>query len=300
MPRWPRSPGRAGTCPWRSACSPANCAITPPGPRRPGRGLSSGQGPAGPDACGEPVGRRCVRPVLRRPHSRPQQLFRRLAWPGPEPGRLRGCRARGHKPGQARRHLDELYDQHLIAEPARPLPVARPAPRACPRPGRERSRGVCRRDRAAAGLLPAYRRRPPAASIAPWGHPAAGRSVRSLAIDHPWAPDLSTPQRAAAWLEAEHPSLRAAADHAAAVAMPSYAIAIAAETSAFLRRRGHWDQSWAMNQTALTAARQAGDRPGEADALAQLGILRLLTGDYPAAATSLASALRLYQRPRRT
>ena len=64
--------------------------------------------------------------------------------------------------------------------------------------------------------------------------------------------------------------------------------------SGFLAVRGHWDQSAALHQTALTAARQAGDRLGEADTLAGLGVLQGETGDYPAAAASLARALALY------
>ena len=41
--------------------------------------------------------------------------------------------------------------------------------------------------------------------------------------------------------------------------------------SGFLLARGHWDQSAALHQTALAAARQAGDRRGQAIALSELG-----------------------------
>jgi tetratricopeptide (TPR) repeat protein len=51
----------------------------------------------------------------------------------------------------------------------------------------------------------------------------------------------------------------------------------------------------ALHQAALTAARQAGDRLGEADTLSELGELQRDTGDYPAAAASLARALALYR-----
>jgi hypothetical protein len=57
--------------------------------------------------------------------------------------------------------------------------------------------------------------------------------------------------------------------------------------------RGHWDQSAALHRTALAAARRAGDRLGEADTLAELGIVQRETGDYPAATASLARALAL-------
>ena len=53
-----------------------------------------------------------------------------------------------------------------------------------------------------------------------------------------------------------------------------HAIAIPAAMSGFLAARGHWDQSAALHQTALAAARQAGDRLGEADTLAELGVLQ--------------------------
>src|SRR4029077_6124491 len=48
-----------------------------------------------------------------------QRLFRRLALiPGPPFGAYAAAALDGPSPGEARRQLDELYDQHLIAEPA--------------------------------------------------------------------------------------------------------------------------------------------------------------------------------------
>ena len=69
--------------------------------------------------------------------------------------------------------------------------------------------------------------------------------------------------------------------------------------SGFLLAHGHWEQAAALHQAALTAARQAGDRPGQAGALMQLGPVQWLTGDYPAAAASLTQALAAVPRPRR-
>ena len=108
----------------------------------------------------------------------------------------------------------------------------------------------------------AYRRPPP-------GHPPAQ------------APDLSTLAQAAAWLEAERANLHAAADYAAARGRSLHAIAIPAAIGGFLAARGHWDQSAALHQTALAAARQAGDRLGEADTLGSWAILQRDTGDLP-------------------
>jgi hypothetical protein len=159
-----------------------------------------------------------------------QQLFRQLGLvPGPSLDAYVAAALAGTSPVEARRHLDEPYDHHLIAEPA---------------PGRyqlhdllrEHARGLAASDPAASAaatvrLLDYYVHTASASHhFAPWGHPAAyGRPIPGHRPTY--APDLSTAQQAAAWLETEGPSLHAAADYAAALAMPSYAIAIAAETS---------------------------------------------------------------------
>ena len=46
---------------------------------------------------------------------------------------------------------------------------------------------------------------------------------------------------------------------------------IPAAMAGFLGGRGYWDQALALHQTALAAARQAGDRPGQARALNSAG-----------------------------
>jgi hypothetical protein len=97
---------------------------------------------------------------------------------------------------------------------------------------------------------------------------------------------VSTLGQAAAWLDAERANLHATADYAAGRARSLYAIAIPAAMSGFLAARGYWDQSAALQQTALVAARRAGDRLGEADTLTELGVLQGETGDYPAAAAA--------------
>jgi tetratricopeptide (TPR) repeat protein len=122
----------------------------------------------------------------------------------------------------------------------------------------------------------AYRRPPP-------GNPS------------PQAPDLSTLGQSAAWLETERANLHAAADYAATRGHSRHAVAIPAAIGGFLAARGHWDQSAALHQGALAAARQSGDRLGEADALGTLGVLQRENGSYPAAAASLSRVLALYR-----
>jgi tetratricopeptide (TPR) repeat protein/transcriptional regulator with XRE-family HTH domain len=223
----------------------------------------------------------------------PQRLFRRLGLvPGPSIDAYAAAALDGTSLATARRRLDELYDQHLLAEPA---------------PGRyqlhdllrEHARtlattdGPAESDEAAGRLLDYYLHTALAAGrhFTPW--PSAYR--RPLPSRPPAeAPALSTLGQAAPWLEAERANLHTAADYAASRAYLPHAFAIPAAISGFLTARGHWDQSTALYRTALAAARRAGDRLGEADTLAELGILQRETGGYPAASASLAEAFALY------
>jgi DNA-binding SARP family transcriptional activator/tetratricopeptide (TPR) repeat protein len=223
-----------------------------------------------------------------------QRLFRHLGLiPGPDLDAYAAAALDGTSPGTARRALDELYDQHMLTEHA---------------PGRyqlhdllrEHARALAADDHdpetgAAAGRLLDY-----------YLHTAlaAGQHFARRFSPNRWprpgdppthAPDLSTPGKAAAWLEAERANLHAAANYAATRGRPRHALAIPAAMSGFLSVRGHWDQSAALHQIALTTARQVGDRAGEADALSTLGTLQRDTGDYPAAAATLTRALALYR-----
>ena len=117
---------------------------------------------------------------------------------------------------------------------------------------------------------------PPAGTSPHWTNPEGpappGRPPAS-------APPVSTPRQAAAWLEAERANLHAAAGYAAATARPLYAMSIPAAMDGFLQTRGYWDQGLVLHQAALAAARQAGDRPGQAHALMLLSPMQTMTED---------------------
>ncbi|HXJ28841.1 MAG TPA: helix-turn-helix domain-containing protein, partial [Streptosporangiaceae bacterium] len=223
-----------------------------------------------------------------------QRLFRRLGLaPGTDLDAYAGSALDETSPGNARAELDELYDHHLITEPA---------------PGRyqlhdllrEYARALAESDgtadsHAAAGRLVNYYAHAAAAAsrhIATWT--TAGGRVPPTSPPAS-APPLSTPGEAAAWLEAERPNLHAAVGYAATQGMPLHAIAIAAAMGGFLRARGHWDQAAEQYRTALVAAREAGDRPGQAGLLDELGLLQQLTSDYKAATATLAEAIGLFR-----
>jgi tetratricopeptide (TPR) repeat protein len=222
-----------------------------------------------------------------------RRLFRRLGLvPGPSFDGYAAAALDGTTLGAARHGLEGLYDQHLLAEPA---------------PGRyqlhdllrEHARTLAAADspdesgEAAGRLLDYYLHTALAAGrhFTPWAgvyrRPPPGRPPAQ-------APDVSALGPVGAWLDAERANLHAAADYAAAHGRLQHAIAIPAAVSGFLAARGHRDQSAALQQSALTAARQARDRLGEADTLGELGILQRETDDYAAATASLARALALY------
>jgi tetratricopeptide (TPR) repeat protein/transcriptional regulator with XRE-family HTH domain len=222
-----------------------------------------------------------------------QRLFRRLGLhPGPSIDAYAASALDGTTLDAAGHGLEGLYDQHLLTEPA---------------PGRyqlhdllrEHARALAADDSTAESdeaidrLLDYYLHTALAADrhLASWASAA-----RRPPPGHPPArgPGVSTPGRAVAWLDAERANLHAATDHAAEHGRPRHAIAIPAAMSGFLAVRGYRDQSAALHQIALTAARQAGDRLGEADTLDGLGVLQGDAGDYPAATATLARAVALY------
>jgi tetratricopeptide (TPR) repeat protein/transcriptional regulator with XRE-family HTH domain len=221
-----------------------------------------------------------------------QRLFRRLGLvPGPSVDGYAAAALDGTSLEQARTHLEELYDQHLIGEPE---------------PGRyqlhdllrEHARGLAAgdpedSDAATERLLEYYLHTALAADrlVPAWDTAYRPWPVVSWTGD---APRLSTLQDAAAWLEAERPNLHAAADHAAASGRPLHAVQIPAAMGGLLRERGHWDEALTLHQAALTAARQAGDLAGQAGTLHELGLMRTITSDYPGATASLVQAVELY------
>jgi len=223
-----------------------------------------------------------------------QRLFRRLGLsPGPDIDAYAAAALDDTGVAAARGQLDELYDHHLITEPAPGRYLLHDLLREYARALADA--GDAADSRAAVGRLITYYAHVATAAgrhIATWttagGRPAPGSRPAS-------APQVATPEEAAAWLASERPNLHAAVGHAAAWEMPLHAIAIATAMGGFLRARGHWDQAADQYRTALSAAREAGDRPGQAGALDELGLLQQLTGDYPAAAASLAEAIEVFR-----
>ena len=225
-----------------------------------------------------------------------QRLFRRLGLvPGASIDAHAAAALDDTSLAGARRGLGELYDQHLLTEPAMGRYVLHDLLR-------EHARALAAADdpqacaAAADRLLDYYLHTALAAGphLPSWDdYDAAG--ALPPARPSACAPLISTPGQAAAWLEAERGNLQAAAGYAAASGRLTHAMLIPAAMADFLSAEGRWDQAVAVHLTATAAARQAGDRPGQARALMALAGPRFRTNDRAAAAAASQQALALYR-----
>jgi tetratricopeptide (TPR) repeat protein len=107
--------------------------------------------------------------------------------------------------------------------------------------------------------------------------------------------ELEDADRALAWARADRASVLACLDHAIGTGQHARVIALTAGIAGLLRRDGPWADAITRHAAAAQAARRLGDRLGQANALRDLGDVRQLTGDYPAAARALEQALGIYR-----
>jgi tetratricopeptide (TPR) repeat protein/transcriptional regulator with XRE-family HTH domain len=220
-----------------------------------------------------------------------QRLFRRLGlYPGGDIDAYAAAALTGVDLAAARRFLEALYDQHLLSEPARGRYSLHDLIR-------EHARAAAAADPAAEcaaaleRLLNYYLHTAGAADgLIPRG-PA--RVPRITVVRPAHAPEFRVRENAVSWMEAERLNLHAAIDHSAVHERPEPAIALPAAMHGYLRGQGYWDQAVLLDRIAASAARQVIDRRMEAAALTNMGQIQILLADYPAAAASLADALRL-------
>ena len=225
----------------------------------------------------------------------PGRFFRCLGLhPGPDIDSYAAAALAEVELGAARTLLDELFDYHLIEEPA-----VR---------GRYRFHDLIREHaRAAAAVDPDDERLAVLRRLLAYYLHMARAADRQLARRTPsgvrevlakppaHARELLTPPDALAWMDAEYLNLHAAAAHAAASGMLEYAIAIPAAMDAYLFRRGRWQQALDLSGIALGAARNLRDDLSAARALTDMGRLRYMMADLEAARTRLTEALDLHR-----
>jgi tetratricopeptide (TPR) repeat protein len=100
---------------------------------------------------------------------------------------------------------------------------------------------------------------------------------------------------ASAWLDAERANVLACVDECARRQRHALVVGLAAAMAPYLRHAGPWDQAADLHRAAITAARRAGDRDAEANALANLGMVHRLMARYRTAVDLLDEALRIHR-----
>ncbi len=224
-----------------------------------------------------------------------QRLFRRLGLhPGADIDAYAATALDGTGLGTARRGLEALYDQYLLTEPAqgryRMHDLIREHARALA--GRLDPGGD--RDQATGRLLDYYQHTAALADALlarqAGTAPAAAAGAMPAAV-----PVLAGQEQALAWARAERANLIACLDEATGTGQHARIIALTAGLAGLLRQDGPWAEALTRHATALRSARYLGDRPGQANALGNMGIVRRLTGDYPGAAGAQEEALDIYR-----
>jgi tetratricopeptide (TPR) repeat protein/transcriptional regulator with XRE-family HTH domain len=222
-----------------------------------------------------------------------QRLFRRLGLhPGADIDAYAAASLVGTDLVAARRGLEALYDQYLIAEPTQ---------------GRYRLHDLLREHaRSLAGRLDPDGDRDGAISrlLDHYQYAAAradallARQTRPVSADGavPAAvPALAGREQALAWARAERANLLACLDHATDTGQHARVIALTAGIAGLLRRDGPWAEAITRHTAAVQAACSLGDRLGRAGALNDLGDVQRLTDDYPAATHAQQQALGIYR-----
>jgi tetratricopeptide (TPR) repeat protein len=222
-----------------------------------------------------------------------QRMFGRLGlYPGTEVDARVGAALLDCDLAAAGQHLDGLRDQYLITETA---------------PGQYRLhdllRGYARALAAAedpieasaavSRLLGDLEHTAATAAALLARHPRPDAAARYLPAAAP--PDLAGRDHALAWLRAHRADLLACIGHAAGHGLRARLVGLTAGLAALLRVDGPWAEGLELCAAAVTAARQLGDRLGEAGARSDLAALCDRAGDHAAAAAELTRALRLYR-----
>lgn len=105
---------------------------------------------------------------------------------------------------------------------------------------------------------------------------------------------LASHDHALAWFTAEHPVLLATVLRAAADGFDDHAWQLAWTCTAFLLRRGYWDDQIVIQRVALEAARRTGDAVGQGHALRGMALAHVRWGGLDAAGAQYQRALDAY------
>jgi tetratricopeptide (TPR) repeat protein/transcriptional regulator with XRE-family HTH domain len=222
-----------------------------------------------------------------------QLLFRRLGLhPGTEFDGYAAAALDGTGLAAARRGLEVLYDHYLLVEVAQGRYRMHDLIREHARALADRLDSEHDQEQAVSRLLDYYQHTAGLAEslLARRTVPALAAGTTSTPV-----PVLADREHALAWARAERASLLACLDHAVAAGQHARVVALTAGLAGLLRHDGPWADALSRHATALRAAQYLGDRLGQANALTDLGRVRLLTDDFAGAGRDLAEALDIYR-----
>ena len=223
-----------------------------------------------------------------------QRLFRRLGLhPGTDVDAYAAAALDGTGLAAARLGLEALYDQYLLAEPAQ---------------GRYRLHDLIReharalawsldpdgdRDKVSARLLDYYEH------TAALAEALLTRQVRpaapAAAAIPPVVPALADREQGLAWVRTERANLLACLDHATETDQRARIIALTAGLAGLLLSDGPWTEAITRHTAAVRAAQHLGDRLAQANALNDLAIVLMRTGDNPGAVQAMEQAQDIYR-----
>jgi tetratricopeptide (TPR) repeat protein/transcriptional regulator with XRE-family HTH domain len=222
-----------------------------------------------------------------------QQTFRRLGLhPGTDFDVWAVAALTDRDLAATRRHLEALYDQHLLIEPSHDRYRMHDLIREHARTLAAADSGTDRQS-AADRLLDYYAHM----------SRSANQYLTRWNLDRDSATTLRKPEHvrqlrgwedAAEWMNAEMHNLYAGVEYASSNGRPDIAIAISTAVHGFLRRYAKFDQAIMFQNVALKTARGACDQIAEACALTELGDTQRLSGNYLAAVETIRRAVELY------
>ena len=126
-------------------------------------------------------------------------------------------------------------------------------------------------------------------------HPAERHRRPDISPPATPSPDLTDPESARAWLDAERACLVAVAGYTAARGWPGHSIDLSPTLYRYLDG-GHHTDALALHGHARDAARRTGDQTGQAHALLGLGLAHLRLGRHAQAIAHKEEALALFRQ----
>jgi len=126
-------------------------------------------------------------------------------------------------------------------------------------------------------------------------HPAETHRRPRISPSGTPAPDLTDPDAALQWLDAERSTLVAVAAHTAAHGWPAHTVWLSRTLSRYLDG-GYNTEALTVHGHAHEAARRSGDQSGQANALTDLGVAHMRLGRYAPAAEHFEQALTLFEQ----